>query len=568
MVGDSITIGANLTRQEFLRYSMAAGAVAGASSMATAAQSRPRGSGGARTTRPNILLIVTDQERAALPPVLPLPGHDLLRRRGTTFDNYFVHTAPCGPSRSNIYTGQHTQRTGVFMNPNSAPFPELPTSIPTIGTMLKQAGYRTAYKGKWHLSNEHRVYDARVAAFDNASGFLDAYGFGEFNFDGDKIGLTWEGFQRDEATAADAAGFIHSHAADDEPWFMAVNFVNPHDIMWFDATGHQEADRARRNLISPLMPAPGHPLYRKNWRQPLPLSFYHDDLSEKPASHRAELATQPMFYGRMDHADTAAWENFQNYYFNCVVDLDRQLKLVLDSLDAAGCADNTIVIYTSDHGERAGAHGMRQKGATVYDEDLRVPFTIIHPDVAGGGTSERLAGAVDIAPTILGFAGVGEDQRRTQWPALKGVDIAPALGRRGARTARDDRGILFNYAVGYGWTSPNAAPGVEVQMPLPRPDLSLRRLYRGVFDGRYKFARYFAPNDHHLPEDWAQLSSRNDLELYDMRHDPHELTNLAVAGRAPQDLMLRLNGMTNALIREEVGADDGGHYTGPYALTR
>ena len=588
---------AGMTRQEVLRMSLAAGAVAAVGGMsgtaAATAAAQPHatatgngagnGSGrsnrapatprdttprrsGARRSRPNILLIVTDQERANLPAQLPLPGHDWLKQRGTVFDNYFVHTAPCGPSRSTIYTGQHTQKTGVYLNPNSAPYPELPTSMPTLGTMLKQAGYRTAYKGKWHISNERRIYDARQIDYPNGHDFLKDYGFDEFNFDGDKIGLTLEGFQRDEATAADALDFVHRQVNDDAPWFMAVNFINPHDIMWFDATGNQEADRIRRNLTSPLMGAPGHPLYAKDWGIPLPHSFYNDDLSEKPVAHRAELASAPFFYGQMPHANVAAWERFQNYYFNCVIDVDRQLAMLLNGLEAAGEADNTIIIYTSDHGERAGAHGMRQKGSTVYDEDLRVPFYVVHPDVQGGHHTKKLASAVDIAPMLLTAAGLTPAQQAERWPDLKGVDITPALGRNGAATARDERGVLFSYAVGYGWTGGDVAPGVEMARPLPAPDKSLRRLHRGVFDGRYKFARYFAPNDHHTPTDWATLSAKNDLEMYDMEADPHELRNLAIPGRASQEQLLRLNAMTNALVAAEVGADDGSEYTGPYAV--
>ena len=555
------------SRKEFLNL-FATGAMAAATARGAPASAL------ARATRPlNILFIVTDQERARLPAALPLPGHDRLKARATVFDNHFVHTAPCGPSRSTIYTGQHTQHTGVYLNPNSAPYPELPPEIPTIGHMLRQAGYRTAYKGKWHLTNEDRRYDARVHDYPNDADYLEKYGFSQFNFDGDKTGLTWEGFQRDEATAADAAAFLYDQAqadvgagADAKPWFLAVNFVNPHDIMWFDATGRQEQTRVAPNFVSPLMGAPGHPIYRKDWKQPLPRSFHADDLSTKPMAHRAELASMVFLYGELPRSDVAAWERFQNYYFNCVIDMDRQLVLLLDALERSGQADNTIIIYTSDHGERAGAHGMRQKGSTVYDEDLRVPLYIAHPDVAGGRTVPNLASTVDLAPTILSMAGVSADRIRSQWSALRGVDLSPVLHQNATRTERDSRGILFNYAVGYGWNAPDVPAGTEKSKPLPKPDFTLRRLHRGVFDGRYKFARYFAPADHHLPRDWATLTARNDLELYDLATDPDELVNLATMPHAHRATMLRLNAMTNALIETEIGEDRGKEYRGPYPL--
>ena len=116
-----------------------------------------------RDERPNILFICMDQLRSwlDLPSELPLPAFRRLLREGRAFRNYHVHQAPCGPSRATFYTGQHIQKTGVYTNPPgefaaySPDAPrgvELPTSIPTIGTMLRAQGYYTAYKGKWHLS--------------------------------------------------------------------------------------------------------------------------------------------------------------------------------------------------------------------------------------------------------------------------------------------------------------------------------------------------------------------------------------------------------------------------------
>ena len=96
-------------------------------------------------------------------------------------------------------------------------------------------------------------------------------------------------------------------------------------------------------------------------------------------------------------------------------------------------------------------------------------------------------------------------------------------------------------------------------------DLTKRRLHRGVHDGRWKFARYFAPAQHHTPEDWETLSRLNDLELYDTEADPFELANLA-NDPAQRDNILRLNAMVNALIAMEIGKDDGSEYPGDTAI--
>lgn len=524
-----------------------------------------------RGRRPNILLIVNDQERALadIPDILPLPAHDWLREKGIVFDRFHVNTTPCGPSRSNIYTGLHTQHTGVYANPNSPPHPQLSPTIPTIGTMLRGAGYRTTYKGKWHLSNINEGLNFGGVAggiFPNTSDILEPFGFAGYNFDGEREGLSWEGFMADGVTAAEAVSQLRAFAADADdaaPWFMAVNFVNPHDIMFYDPSGEGEATRARRNLISPLLAAPGDPVYDRDWGVPLPRSFHADDLSRKPRAHAAINASSGAFYGRMRHEDEAVWRRNQNYYFNCIRDVDRHMKTVLDALVASGQLDNTIILFTSDHGERAGAHGMRQKGGTIYKEDVGVPLVVVHPDLPGGRTTQALGSAVDLVPTMLALAGVDAAARQAMQPRLAGHDLSPAIASATARTGRDTAGIFFNYAVRYGWNAPDVPAGVAETKPLPENDLTLRRLHRGVHDGRYKFARYFAPAEHHIPQRWDDLVAHNDLELYDTATDPDEIDNLAWRPDAHKPLIERLNAQTNALIAAEIGADNGAEYPGP-----
>lgn len=519
--------------------------------------------------RPNFLLIVNDQERALadIPAALPLPAHDWLRQKGVSFERFFMNTTPCGPSRSTIYTGQHTQHTGVYANPNSPPFPQLSAKIPTIGTMLGRVGYRTTYKGKWHVSNINEGLHFRGVAggiFSNTTEILEPFGFSHYNFDGERVGLSWEGFMTDGMTAAEAVNQLRAYAEDEDPdpWFMAVNFVNPHDIMFFDSTGEGEETRLRPNLVAPLLAAPGDPVYDRDWGFPLPRSYYLDDLSRKPPAHMAITASEGYFYGRMRHEDEVAWKRNQNYYFNCIRDADRHMKTVLDALVASGQLDNTIIIFTSDHGERAGAHRMRQKGGTIYKEDVGVPLIVVHPDVAGGQTRQALGSAVDLVPTILSFAGVTEEEQHDHHPALVGHDLSAAIASSGVQTRRDAAGVFYNYAVRYGWSAPDVPSGVTETKPLPQDDLMLRRLHRGVHDGRYKFARYFAPAQHHIPRRWSDLVAYNDLELYDTKSDPDELNNLAWQPETHQKIIMRLNEQTNMLIKNEIGIDNGAEYPG------
>lgn len=556
-----------INRRQVLAGSAAAWVAAGHTGLAA----QPAGAATARRgSRPNILFIVTDQERALadIPSGLPLPAHDWLLERGISFEKFHVNTTPCGPSRSNIYTGLHTQQTGVYANPNSPPHPQLSADIPTIGTMLRQAGYRTAYKGKWHLSNINEGLNFGGVAggiFPNTSDSLEPFGFAHYNFDGERVGLSWEGFISDGVTAAESVNQLRAFEDDEDaaPWFMAVNFVNPHDIMFYDGSGEGEQTRARPNWIAPLLEAPGDPVYDRDWGFALPRSFYLDDLSRKPRAHAAIAASSGVFYGRLSHEDEAAWIRNQNYYFNCIRDVDRHVGTVIDALAASGALDNTIVVYTSDHGERAGAHGMRQKGGTIYKEDVGVPFIVVHPDCPGGRSTASLGSAVDIVPTLLSLAGVDEEERRQRHPQLVGHDMSAAIASATERTGRDEAGILFDYAVRYGWSAPDVPNGHAESRPLAENDLMLRRLHRGVHDGRYKFARYFAPAEHHQPRRWRELTAHNDLELYDTVADPDEIDNLAWNPEPHRHEIERLNRQLNALIDAEIGEDNGAEYPGP-----
>lgn len=253
----------------------------------------------------------------------------------------------------------------------------------------------------------------------------------------------------------------------------------------------------------------------------------------------------------------AAWQRYRNYYFNCIVDVDRHIGTVLDAVDALDLAGETIVVVTADHGERNGTHGgMRGKGADIYSETLRVPLIVRHPDVRRGGGTDALASGIDLVPTLLGFAGVSDSVRAERYPYLHGVDLGPVVASATGRTQRDDLGILFNYGT----------PGAALGRDGPVAGDTSRGLIRGVFDGRYKFGRYFALTDHHQPRDWETLVTRNDLELYDTATDQDEIINLAHEPEPQKERILALNARVNALIDREVGVDDGGMYPGPVSL--
>lgn len=167
----------------------------------------------------NILLIVTDQERAMadLPGVLHLPGHEALMQRGVSMGNFHVNTTPCSPSRSVIFTGQHTQKTGIVANLGLPPFNELSSSMPTLGHMLRELGYHTAYKGKWHLSHITEASDLTYGAVKPTTDALLPFGFADYNLNGDPHGSHMSGFIFDKVTASDTVSWLHEHRDDQNP---------------------------------------------------------------------------------------------------------------------------------------------------------------------------------------------------------------------------------------------------------------------------------------------------------------------------------------------------------------
>ncbi|MBN2437441.1 MAG: sulfatase-like hydrolase/transferase, partial [Deltaproteobacteria bacterium] len=204
------------------------------------------------TGKPNILMIVTDQEYAhqPMPAEFALPSRDRIRARGVTFNNHHATTTVCTPSRSVIYTGRHTPHTRMFDNTNFAWIDDMkadPETLPTIGHMLRDLGYHTVYKGKWHLS-EFPAPGSRKA--------MEAYGFSEYQDSGDVQGGPMDGVNKDPLIAADAVEWLNKRApevAANKPWFMSVNFVNPHDVMFFDT---DDKDSVQVKGMFPIFGAP------------------------------------------------------------------------------------------------------------------------------------------------------------------------------------------------------------------------------------------------------------------------------------------------------------------------
>ena len=186
----------------------------------------------------NILLILNDQERAwpYIPKSIDLPARRYLENISTYFNRSYTSTPICSPARSSVYTGQHVQFTGVWDNTVTPWVPGLYDNVNTIGHLLKNQDYETGYFGKWHLTNitESNVNE-NAFGYDGMRKMFSKYGFDNSDQPGERD-LGQGGFKFDGLTAESASNFIRDKKGNEKPWSVFVNFVNPHDIMFFRAS--------------------------------------------------------------------------------------------------------------------------------------------------------------------------------------------------------------------------------------------------------------------------------------------------------------------------------------------
>jgi arylsulfatase len=254
-------------------------------------------------------------------------------------------------------------------------------------------------------------------------------------------------------------------------------------------------------------------------------------------------------------ADDEHWRAGLNFYLNSLRDVDRHIDTVLDALEASGQADRTVVIFTADHGDLAGSHGLRQKGNLVYDENFHVPLIIAHPDRSGPTTTDAMASAVDLAPTLLAITGLDDQQIATDYPALKGHSLLPALTggqvRDGVLTAVESITTLDADF----WTHFDQPDVVQrIESGSLRPDWTKRGFLRGYTNRRYTFGRYFSPLEPSRPTSLDRLFTDNDVVLYDRQTDPAEEHNLA-SDPAQRNVVSTCLDKLETLISDEIGND-------------
>jgi arylsulfatase len=571
----------NITAHDPLLAGVAASAVGASGSPAAAAER-----GGTDATSDsfggpyNILFILTDQERffraGELPRDYRLEAHERLARRGVVFENHRINSCVCTSSRSVLYTGRHIQHTKMFDNTNFPWISSMSTDLRTVGHMLRDAGYYTAYKGKWHLTKEFETVNELGSPTKIFTKEMEAYGFSDYMGVGDIIAHDRGGYRHDQITAAMSVGWLRGRgkdlAAEGKPWFLAVNLVNPHDIMFLNTDRPGEVSQAK-NLLGNIRGEPADALYARQWEFDLPATFKQPlDAPGRPRAHLDYIRSHDGLVGHIAEQDEWRWRRRHNYYLNCLRDADRSMVTLLDELDALGLASNTIVVLTADHGDLDGAHRLHGKGATSYREQNQVPLIVAHPAYPGGKRCKAVTTHLDIAPTLVNLTAADASRKAALAKDLPGKDFSSLLAapeKAGTDAVRD--GALYAYNM-FAYVDGDFMAKAVAMMAQPdgkaklkaaaqdgsmRPDLRKRGAIRSVFDGRYQFTRYFSPRQHNRPTSLEALFSVNDVELFDTEQDPNEVDNLAMDRKRHAELLLAMNEKLNRLIDTEVGEDVG-----------
>jgi choline-sulfatase len=478
--------------------------------------------------KPNVVLIITDQEREVMHwpegwAEAHLPARNRLLEHGLQFTRAQCNAAACSASRATLFTGRYPSAHGV-KNLVTSDDPDdavqrhlqvLPSTLPNLATVMAAAGYHVALKGKLHLTRPVRFDPGRkrhywseldVAHLSDRYGFhdwnppdlsdptsLDDLGGGRINNDGRIVDGTGTAAGRtrpqEELYRESAVGFLDAYDGD-EPFFLIVALANPHDVQEYPGRGL----RGVRGLsLRPTFEEGG---YRLDDFADLPIGLpgtLDDDLSTKPSVH---AGVRRFFGTALGHVRTEERQlRYARFYAYLNAEVDRQIGKVLDALDARGLADDTLIIRTSDHGELAMAHGrLRQKFYNAYRETLSVPLILSNPRLFPEPRStDALASLIDVLPTLATVLGAPEPEQY----GFAGTDLSPLLTRPG--TPVQDV-LHFAYE--------------DDVFPVRGANF-----IRAITEDRWKYAVYYDPF----------TGAPTEYELYDLARDPLETTNLAHA---------------------------------------
>ena len=346
--------------------------------------------------------------------------------------------------------------------------------------------------------------------------------------------------------------------------------------MFFNTDEPGEPVQADPKPIMEIAPAPNSSIFAPRWNVKVPSTLREPlDAPGRPEAHSNFVEGMSALCGDIpvEEGEEWRWKKLLNFYHNCIRHSDRVLGSVLNQLDALGMTEDTIIVLTSDHGELGGAHGMVDKGPTAYKEQNHVPLIVCHPGFPAthNQTVNALTSHVDLAPSLVEWAAPDKSTLKQASAGLLGHSLTPLLRKGSAARLHEIReGTLYCFSMLAFVDSELMRSAQEflleggreqdMWMASTSPDLSKRGAVRSVFNGRYKFNRYFSPLDSHTPDTLEEILEKSDMELFDLRTDPEERHNLAAgvtsAASKNADLVLKMNALLNKLLETEVGIPD------------
>ena len=384
--------------------------------------------------RPNILFIMTDQQQAndlgaAGNPYVKTPAMDSLAARGVRFEKSYCTYPLCTPARASLDTSRMPHELNIFDNGKG-----IPKEVPTMGEIFRKAGYETAWAGKWHVPTPY-------PGFNNDRQQGGPRGFEVLPLEGPKhrsnpnVG---PGMGSDPATVKAALKFLRQ--PHDKPFLLTVSLLNPHDICEYP----KEPEHFPRPAADTILP-------------PLPANF--DATTNEPPPIQAWRTAHFRPGLKFGHYGSAEWQTYRWVYYRLTEVVDNHIATVPDALRESGLAENTLVVFTSDHGEMCGSHQLATK-SQMYEEAVNVPLIVCVPSKAARPAVDKshLVSGLDILPTLCDYAGIpplASFEGRSLRPLLEGA--APAwrqhliveLGKRSdTRMVRSDRYKYVVYASG------------------------------------------------------------------------------------------------------------------------
>ena len=335
---------------------------------------------------PNVILIISDQWSTKVSDGsgnydngILTPGIDLLAKQGISFKQAYSTYPLCTPARASLFTGLYSHHNDVGFNLKKDSILARAQFTSTLGKSFKEAGYNVAYFGKEHAGGY---------------GYASATEFGSMTHSNG--GMLAEGSAYDPIFTEDAIKYIKDKK--DKPFFMTLSLINPHDIcrvLGGKVQGATFADAIHfaRNDDEPYL--------RFQPRPDLPNN--HEVAYEK-----GMILHEDFMYKEVFELNEDQWKRFISTYQLLIENTDRLIGLLLKNLKEQGLEENTIVMFTTDHGEMAGSHKLIAK-TTFYEESSKIPVIIRYPKEIKQSTTNNnaLVSTIDIMPTLLDLAGVG-----------------------------------------------------------------------------------------------------------------------------------------------------------------